>query len=275
METKEKELTIEDVKDVMDLSYTLNYVDYRDSLDEYPKEIQESIQNQNWESIDGILEEWNMFEQTWESIDQIFKDLANEISNEFDVDENEVESFIEDHKEELEEEIYNRDDSSVLEDLIRHTDNPVCFYDTGIDLSACYDKEDFKENFRLIKKTLKVKGKAYDRHINSLLVNASYGGSLVIYFRGVIVELMKLGEYNTITFKNPMIAITDRWNGSGDNEDFENHEFSLPLDPKNIYLDKALHYNYTYEVCGMSDSWCNCTDVLFSKKVTRGKSNVK
>src|SRR3990167_10042227 len=87
--------------------------------------------------------------------------------------------------------------------------------------------------------------------------------SICHIYKGDIEEMLNLSGKNTIQFTNPMIAIIDTYNGSGDNEEFSGHTFKVELKPDNLFLDKTIKYSYTYSVCGMSSDWCGCTRVNY------------
>jgi hypothetical protein len=260
------ELTLENVKKLLNKKYELVYIDYRDSLDESLPEIQQAIQSQDYSFLDNAIDEYWPMESRDSSIDYILNELKDEISREFEIEEEDAEFFIDDNREELSLEIEERDESDPLGDLLRNTNNPVCFYDTGVEFSeSLFDEEMFNENLELLKESLNIETDKYDEDLKLMLSQASYGGRLVIYFREDVRDLLNIGDNNTIQFKNPMVAIIDTYNGSGDNVDLPGHEFTLPLDTQNIFLDKTIKYNYTYSVCGMYSSWCDCTDIKFLK----------
>jgi len=256
------------ITSLLDKHYELVWVDQGSNLDNSLEEVQKAIQTQEWQPIDESIDEW-LFEAQWEGEKCALDKLTEDIAESFDVPISRAERFVDDYRDDLTQMIDDRDNSDVIKDLIRHTDNPVFFYDTGEYIENPYDENELTAAKKYIKKVLKIKGKDQDKNIEELLINASYGGRLVIYFRADIEDMMKLSGNNTITFTNPMVAIIDTGNGSGHNVEFEKHDFSLPLDTNNIYIDKCIKYSYVYEVCGMYGSFCDCTDVKFSKSKAR------
>ena len=252
------------IVDLLDKKYHLTYIDYNDSLnDDNLEAVQKAIHEQDYCHIDESLESWLM-ECSDYGLDYSMKELRGEICREFEVDEDKAESFTDKYRDEIQEEIYNRDESNPLKDLIRNTPEPVCFYDTGLEIpDYTMDEQEYKKTVREIKNTLKITGGKWDKDIDELIVNASYGGLLVIYFTGDINDMMNLSDKNAVTFKNPNIAIVDHCNGSGMNVQLDGHKFTIPFTPHNIFLDKCVNYSYTYDVCGMSSDWCSGTDVKF------------
>jgi len=277
------EITFDDIKELMDKKYYLVYIDYRSNFNGSESELQDAIRKQDWSPLDENLEEW-LWESQADSVDYILKSLRDEIASHFEIDQSDAEDLIDQYEEELKDEIYNRDFSTPIEDMLRNTSDSVCFYDTGYYIENetwNLSNKELKEELHNVKKALKIvqKNKTYDNELDLMIRQASYGGNLVVYFNGDIEEMMKIGKNNTIHFKNPAVAIIDTYNGSGDSIDCLNkHEFSLPLDLENIFFDKTIKYNYTFSVCGMSANWCNSTDVSFLKKRIRAvnkKSNLQ
>lgn len=156
-----------------------------------------------------------------------------------------------------------------IEGLMRNTPAQVFFYDTGMETEgetwAFSPAERRLAKYR-IKKTLSIPDSRFDKNIYEMIDNASYGGRLVVYFNMDIDDLLELmaKNANRITFSNAAIAIIDNANGSGHDTELPKFTFSLPLKRENIFYEKAIHYNYTFSVCGMSSDWCDSTDVQTS-----------
>lgn len=258
---------------MLNKTYCLSYVDYNDSLDGHEKELQECIKTNEWQPIDEVVREWQLDSED-SSIDYILDELKNNIERKLDGRfEFDVEDFLMNYRDELREEIYNRDISTFLKDLLRNTRDLVAFYSTGWSCGeTCFIGEDgYKELKRDIRKELGLKRGEYDKELNELIANAGYGGELVMYFTTNIDEFIRNDDNpNMIEFSNPHIALINTSNGSGSDVMLDRHKFSLPFDRDNIYLDKTIKYNYTYEVCGMSGNWCEDTGVhLYTKKTCK------
>lgn len=261
------------ITSLLDKSYELIYIDYDSNLNGHAKEFEDAVQTQDWSPIDGILEGFNFYENESDSIDYILKELSGEIQSAFDVDQERAEDFIEKYKDYFRDEIYERDNSNALKDLLRNTDDSICWYDTGYEIeeqSWRMTSKEFKTEINNIKKALqiKIKDSQYDKELSELLSNASYGGKLVIFFKGDIEKLMSLSSnnYKRVIFENAEVAIIDYCNGSGHNVNLPKSKMSYRLNVEDINFDLAHRYNYTDAVCGMSHNWCDSTDVKFSKR---------
>jgi len=153
-----------------------------------------------------------------------------------------------------------------IADLVRNTGKQVFFYDTGFEFQGWGSTPaEYRLDRMIIKNALQIKTSNYDRQIDSLLEEASYGGQLVVYFREYVNDLLdSIPNANVITFKNAHIAIINTLNGSGFDCDLPGHKFSLPFSPDCLFHEKSIKYNYTYAVCGMVSDWCDGTEFNFS-----------
>jgi len=112
------------------------------------------------------------------------------------------------------------------------TGDDMDFY--GSDDSSDEDIEEVKEMLRSVSK-----GSLTESQIDSMVAEASYGGSVYI---GVVVNASDMIEAvlegkNTITGNQTLIGIHDAFNGSGDME-FVNMSYNMPLD-KDTILDQG------------------------------------
>ena len=266
-----QDIEFDEIKDLLDDTYYLVYVDYRDSFDGREEEIQQAIHKQCWSPLDEAIGDW-FIESQWHGEDYAIDELKKRIKSEFDLDDEDAEYLVHDKfHDHLRETILDRDKSTPISDLIRNTGPIVAFYDTGYDVDAdswAWGEEHFREEVDGVKNALRilhqVDGHSYDYDIREMLANASYGGRLVVYFHLDIEEWINIGNHNTITFDNPAIAVIDTFNGSGWHTHLNRHEFSLPLDVENVFFDKTIKYNFTYSVCGMDSNWCDSTGVELS-----------
>lgn len=119
---KQEKLTMEFVKSLMDESYTLVWVDYRDNLDNSLDTIRKCLKEGSSESLWEKVDEWYS-DAEWEAVRDIISKLKDECVCFHDLDEEAVEQFFGEHEDEIREEIYSRNDSDVITELIRHTDD--------------------------------------------------------------------------------------------------------------------------------------------------------
>lgn len=271
-ETK-KELTFDVLKEHLDKSYHLVYVDYREDLNDHMDEIQTAIQTGEMDSLYEVTDGYYDFEN--ELTEYPIKELKKELVSD-GFDEEDVNNAVFDNLAELQNEIYERDTSTPLKDLIRNTPDQAAFYPVLDEyIEECWHDADlFKRQVRLIKKAVKIpyRNKTYDRKIEGMLSDASYGGQLVVYFYADLSYWLNLdsSKVNRIEFRDPVLAIVDHGGGSGGDCKLLDHVFTKPFDRQNIFLDRTIKYNYTYEVCGMSSDWCSDTEVRLYKGHNRG-----
>ena len=266
-----QKVTFEQIKELMDKSYSLYYVDYRDDLSERLDIVQEAIHGDS-SSLDDIFMDWD----TWDVQEEIQKQLIDKMCREFDIEEDEADEIFEEFRDEIQEEIFNRDDSTPLSDLLRNTGDQVMYFDTGLYIEEGSSRSDFLAQVRAIKRKLKIVGKDYDEILYELCTNAYYGGRLVVFFTDDLEGWINLDEkINQITFdKSVNLAIIHNGNGSGYDVEI-GHSFTLPFNRENIFLDEVVKYSYTYDVCGMSSDWCDSTGLTLSikPKQTKAKSS--
>jgi hypothetical protein len=254
------------ITDLLPKRVELVYVDYQDSLEGHADLVQECLHTGEWYALDEQILEWYMDNQD-AGEDGYIEELKKNMLAAFDVDEERIKWFIENHSDELREILHSRDESNILKDLLRNTRDFVAFYDTGYEFyETCFmSQAEFTKERARLRRCLGIVGKTYDKQLDELLTNASYGGRLVIYFQ-LDPEDFIAKPGNAITFRNPHIAIIDTCNGSGYDVYLRGHNVMYPFDRANLFLDRTIKYNYTYAICGMSSDWCEETD---AKLVTK------
>ena len=254
------------ILDLLDKKYQLTFVDRNDDLGDMLEDVEKVIQTREYHHLEEKLFD-TYFENECYGIDNALDELKTSIMAEFEVEEERAESFIEKYRDYIQDEINDRDESDTTKDLIRNTSEQIFYYhlEDG-EISENYDSESYKESIKTIKKALgiKLRDSSYDRQINELIDNAGYGGNLEIFFCDNIDGYMPVypeKKVKYITFKNPEVAIVNRWNGSGHNVTFKGLEVKVKFDWDNLRLDKNHGYSYTYDICGMISSWANSTSV--------------
>ena len=276
--TKEK-LTFEDIQPLLPKRVSLYYVDYRDDLSESMDELQKCIHEQSYEPLDEKVSDW-FDEPNWE---QEKLDLQSAIEEKFGIED--AEDIVKEFSQQIEEHFYNVDDSDMIKDLLRNTNAQFMFYDTGYEMESeswrWNNKRVAKEVVKILKhlgfKSTEIAKLDRERQMDSLwtgiwdcVQNATYGGSLEIYFKDKVEDFIEInGDYNTITFKNPTIGIINHGNGSGFQDEITGYSITLPLNRRNIFIEKAVSYNWSYDIAGM------CSDAYDACKVSFGKSKSK
>ena len=231
--------------DKLDKSYYLSYVDYRDSLDEHLNLIQEAIRDGDMDRIYDEATTW-YDEQEWES--------ANEYASQCLSQNDATDEEVEEHTDNLRDEVFNRNEGNPVKDLLKHTSDQFMYYELGLELeeySAYSDDKSFLRACKLIAKKAKINYEKNEIAIRSLLANASYGGTLCYFFsdspaRFIDNKIKTIGFYD-----NCCLAIIDRCNGSGHDEEVK-ADCEFKFDSKAIWLDEcAGGYSYGGGVCGL------------------------
>lgn len=264
-------ITWEQIKELIPERVTLHYVDRDDSLEYCLPEIQNCLSEG---SMDSLYEKID--DSLWDDhygFDYVKDELIADMQSAFDIDEHEAEELYNEFEDEIRDTIYDRDDSSVTQDLARNTSKFPIFYDTGHYVECAYPltEKGAKEELRKIKKILGIKqaNKDFDKCITEMMYNASYGGNLVIYFTDngydLLREIEGTDKPNMIEFSgNVSIAIPNHGCGAGDHTEIK-HTFILPFSHENLFVCKEVKYSYTYDVCGMYSNWCDGTNYKLIK----------
>ena len=260
----------EDIQKYIEKNQPEIYWDQNDELSE--KDISKIL-----ESEEGLNEVEN---EIWENNLGYICDLENETIKEV-ISHFDLEEEMDEGENEEEFRDFCRDYISVdmnVNDLLNRTGDLVFFYETDVSTSGYGQSEkEYKEELKSIKKVLKIKmkDKTHDEKIMQMIYQASYGGQLVVYFNADLSEWVKRANNPSIKFGNVNIAIIDTANGSGDSCFLNGTDFTLPFDQEKVFYERSIHYNYTYEVCGMSSDWCADTQWSFSDKKVGEKSDKK
>jgi hypothetical protein len=268
METNE--ITLPQIIELLPETISLNYVDYRESFDEHATEMQTCLQANSLDALCELANDWYI-DQGWDSVEQFNKEqLRPSLMKSFELSEKKAKKLIKLHFDDIRCNLEDRDDSDVVKDLLGNTGKMIFFYETGISASG-YDggKSQHRLDRMKIKKLLSITNSDFDNRIDSMLSDASYGGQLVIYFRKSLNSLIVEEDTSHIRFTNATIAIIDTCNGSGGDCTIGNkHTFLLPLVREKLFVEKAVSYNYTYQVCGLTEDWCDSTKFEFVDAIT-------
>lgn len=266
METK---ATRQQVIDLLPKQVSLTYVDYRSDLSDHLDVIQECIEQGEWCPLDEKIFDW-FDESRWEGVRYVMDELRDDIEREFDLDEDEAQELMDEYEDWIRDEIYERDDSDTISDLFRNTPDESVFYDTGIYVESeswSWSEAQIRLERMRIKHELGIMSHSKDDDdIDMMLRQASYGGRLVIYFLSDMKELIVIDpKFNAVKFRNPVIAVINNGNGSGDHCELTGGvTVTMPLERSRFFIDKTTSYSYVHEVCGMVRDWCDSTVMEFT-----------
>lgn len=121
MEEK-KTLTLDFIKSLMEPTYTLVWTGYDDNLDNHRGLIQKCLDSKGCEHLWEKTDEW-YGDAEWEAVRGIIAELKEGCTVSGGFDKEDVDAFFDEHEDEIRDEIYSRNDSDVIKDLIRHTDD--------------------------------------------------------------------------------------------------------------------------------------------------------
>ena len=289
----EKEMAIEkeipdlqELKDQIPQHLSLVYVDYNDNLNDGHIDLLQDCVSEN--SLDKLYEktsEWYS-DSEQEGLHECLKDLKKYLQNRFNLTEDEAFELVDKYDDELRDEIYSKDTSTPVKDLLRNTSGWAVFYDTGIDIEADswnWRLSELKSTMRMIKHKLGIpaKYKKYDDDIITMISQASYGGDLVLYFYSKVEDLIlddeESGDWESILFNGELVvAIINTGNGSGDHVHIPlgDIQIKLPFVRENLFIDLYHKYNYVNAVCGMDQDFAEGSKVSFSFLPVKGKVEI-
>ena len=268
VQTQLKELSLEIIKDNLQESYNLIYIDYRDNLDEQMEEMQNSIINGNFDNFDEKIDNWY-----WDSVNDSINEEIYELKKQLKSKGYSLDNF-EDFEDVVYDIICSRDNSNPLPNLIKNTSKTPIFFSLNMYIDE--DLDSIKRTLNKIKKILNIdlSNKEYDKDILYLLNNRCYGGHLGIF---------SLPNYDDLLENKPMkfegdikLAIVNYSNGSGFDTTLENFETPYYIFNKNIFIDETFKYNYSFAVCDMYSDWCkDCELIIDQPKETDKIINIK
>lgn len=119
---EQKTLTLDFVKSLMEQSYTLVWTDYRDNLDNQHNLIQQCLDKRNDDSLWEKVDDWYC-DTEWSAVREIIEKLKEVCVRWHGFKKDETDAFFDEHEDEIRDEIYNRNDSNVMKELISNTDD--------------------------------------------------------------------------------------------------------------------------------------------------------
>ena len=250
---------------------SLYYVHYDDSFDESLPQVEACIHAGDYETLDEIIMDWEI------EIEAEKKEVNDAIAKAFpNLTEEEVDEIMDEFEDEIRDQIYDNDKSTPIEDLFRNTGKQVMFYDTGYEMEADSWKWDTKrvnQERRAILKYLgiKTKDEKLISEIEMMIMQASYGGYLVIYFYQNPGDYIMFDyDVNSVKFSGFVLAVIDTSGGSGDHCYFPAEiSTNLPFERERMHICKNIKCSYTYSVCGMVSDWCDSTAITLLPKKSR------
>ena len=268
VQTQLKELSLEIIKDNLQESYNLIYIDYRDNLDEQMEEMQNSIINGNFDNFDEKIDNWY-----WDSVNDSINEEIYELKKQLKSKGYSLDNF-EDFEDVVYDIICERDNSNPLPTLIKNTSKTPIFFSLNMYIDE--DLDSIKRTLNKIKKILNIpfNNKEYDKDILYVLNNRCYGGHLGIF---------ATPDYEDLLMNKPMkfsgdirLAIVNYDNGSGWHTILKNFETPYYIFNKNIFIDETFKYNFSFAVCDMYSDWCkDCELIIDLPKETDKIINIK
>ncbi|MDR2085789.1 MAG: hypothetical protein LBP72_01305 [Dysgonamonadaceae bacterium] len=210
---------------------------------------------------------------------EYMEELEETVSRRFEIGEDEARRLVfERYEDEIRNRLYEKDGGLPVEELLANTQSFSIFMDTGLEIvdgSWRWTRSEQTLWMDKIKRKLNITGNQWDDNIREMLLQASYGGRLVVYFYGSVKSLIHENEkdWKSVSFTSPAIAVINTGNGSGSHTHLMGHSFSMPFRRENLFIDKYFKYNYVSAVCGMYQDWCEASKAVFSFDKIPGKKS--
>lgn len=119
---EQRTLTLDFVKSLMEQSYTLVWTDYNDNLDNQHNLIQQCLDKRNDDSLWEKVDDWYC-DTEWSAVREIIEKLKEVCVRWHEFKKDEADAFFDEHEDEIRDEIYSRNDSNVMKELISNTDD--------------------------------------------------------------------------------------------------------------------------------------------------------
>lgn len=250
----------------VDDSYELYYVDYNDDLSNHLELLQECVCKNSLSPLQDQVWDW------WDAPGYEELTVVGERMRDAG-----LEKEFEENRDDIQQYIWDHDESTPMKDLLRNTGELVFFYS----LSECNNKwveapfmtpymaEQPEDTAKKICKLLNIAENAKEaKQILNICYNSSYGGELRIYFKANVEDFingdsMEMGDkkddWKSIRFKGKFaLAIYNSTEGAGDWE-YVDLDIEVPFIRENLALSQNERYNI--EKCfGMSDDWIESDD---------------
>lgn len=121
MDRENKKLTMDFIRSLMEDSYTLVWVNYDDNLNENLDVIETCMKEKSAMTLYDKTDDWYR-DARWYGVSQILEDIKSNCIND-GFDEDAVEEFMDENRDDIVNIIYERDDSDALGGLLKNTDD--------------------------------------------------------------------------------------------------------------------------------------------------------
>lgn len=240
-------------EDYMPSYVNLYPVDYTDNFDEQLNLLQKCVEENSLAPLhENALEWW------WPATDYYLQQILKEMW------ENEDEHLMREHKGDIEEWLYDHDESNAVEETLNNTSTQSFFYDLGVWVNI--EEEDAAEK---VMRVLNIKdGTEEAESIRELCDNCFYSGNLRIYFEADVEDMInnKEEDWKTIYFHDYcMVAIHNTACGSGNFVRVELDK-SFKFIRENLQISRTEKWSME-NVCGLYGGWLSdCNAPIFDFK---------